>query len=322
MAEPTLESEATSLAPFSRSLSRTLIDYVNLTKPRVATLVLFSVGSGVILAALAHGLDIPWGLVGWTVLGSALVSSSASALNQALEIHTDGLMPRTAKRPLPSRRVHLIEAWVFGLITLAIGVAILLGTSHPAATWVALFTHLSYVLIYTPLKTRTHLNTLIGAIPGALPPVIGYVALTGSLEYPCLILFAIVFFWQIPHFLAIAWMYKEQYARAGMRMLTLDDETGSRTASQMRNYTLGLIVVSASPVLFPERVHTSWDLAYLACCLAVGFWFLFSAIGFQKQPGFPSARKVLRVSLLVLPLLLVLLCLDTWITRPGGMEPK
>lgn len=321
MANPSIETEPSVLVPFSRTIRRTLIDYVNLTKPRVATLVLFSVAAGSILAALAHGESIPWLLVCWTVIGSALVSSSASALNQALEISTDGLMPRTAKRPLPARRVYLVEAWIFGLITGAIGVGLLLATSHPAATWVAVFTHLSYVLIYTPLKTRTNLNTLIGAVPGALPPVIGYVAVTGEVEYPCLILFGMVFFWQIPHFLAIAWMYKEQYAKAGMKMLTRDDDTGRLTASQMRNYSLGLIAVSCSPILVPGRIHTWWDLVYLIGVSAVSGWFLMSTLHFQKAPGFPSARKVLRVSLLVLPLLLLLLCLDTWFTCPKGKEP-
>ncbi len=304
-----------------RSLTGTLRDYLALTKPRVATLVLFSVAAGSILAALANHLTVDWVQMGWLVLGAALVSSSASAFNQALEIHTDGLMVRTAKRPLPARRISKTEAWGFGIVTGMIGMAILMTKGNPAGAWVALVTHVSYVLVYTPLKTRTNLNTLIGAIPGALPPVIGYVGVVGQMEPPCAVLFAVLFLWQIPHFLAIAWMYKDQYAGAGMHMLTVHDTSGQTTASQMRNYTLAMVATASIPVLIQGRIHGWWDLVYLTGATGVGGWFLWSTILFQRKPCFDSAKFVLRVSLAVLPILLLLICLDTWITRLPGIPP-
>ncbi len=304
-----------------RSLTGTLKDYLALTKPRVATLVLFSVAAGSILAALANNLTVDWVQVGWLVLGAALVSSSASAFNQAMEIQTDGLMVRTAKRPLPARRISKTEAWGFGIVTGIVGMAILLTKGDPMGAWVALVTHLSYVLVYTPLKTRTNLNTLIGAIPGALPPVIGYVGVVGHIEPPCAVLFAVLFLWQIPHFLAIAWMYKDQYAGAGMHMLTVKDTSGRATAAQMRNYTLAMMATASFPILIQGRVHGWWDLVYLTGASAVGGWFLWSTILFQKKPCFDTAKIVLRVSLVVLPLLLLLLCLDTWIARSAGVNP-
>lgn len=307
--------------PMPRSLTGTLKDYLALTKPRVATLVLFSVAAGSILAALANNLTVDWIQVGWLVLGAALVSSSASAFNQALEIHTDGLMVRTAKRPLPARRISKAEAWIFGVVTGIVGMAILLTKGEPGGAWVALVTHLSYVLVYTPLKTRTNLNTLIGAIPGALPPVIGYVGVVGRIEPPCAVLFAVLFLWQIPHFLAIAWMYKEQYAGAGMHMLTVHDTSGRTTAAQMRNYTLAMVAMASFPILIQGRVHGWWDLVYLTGATAVGGWFLWSTILFQRKPSYDSAKIVLRVSLVVLPLLLLLICLDTWITRSPAVPP-
>lgn len=197
--------------------------------------------------------------------------------------------------------------------------AILLTKGDPMGAWVALVTHLSYVLVYTPLKTRTNLNTLIGAIPGALPPVIGYVGVVGHIEPPCAVLFAVLFLWQIPHFLAIAWMYKDQYAGAGMHMLTVKDTSGRATAAQMRNYTLAMMATASFPILIQGRVHGWWDLVYLTGASAVGGWFLWSTILFQRKPCFDTAKIVLRVSLVVLPLLLLLLCLDTWIARSAGL---
>lgn len=314
MISPQAPSDPIADAP--RSLGGTLRDYVALTKPRVATLVLFSVATGAILAALANHLPIDWPQVGWLVIGAALVSSSASAFNQAMEIHTDGLMVRTAKRPLPARRINKSEAWVFGVLSGIAGMAILLAKGDPAGAWVALITHLSYVLVYTPLKTRTDLNTIIGAVPGALPPVIGYAGVVGHIDPPCIVLFGVLFLWQIPHFLAIAWMYREQYAGAGMRMLTLHDHSGRVTAAQMRNYILAMVAIASFSILTQGRVHSLWDLFYLAGVSAVGGWFLWSSFKFHHKPSYETAKFVFRVSLLVLPLLLVLICVDTWIASP------
>lgn len=304
-----------------RTLGGTLRDYVALTKPRVATLVLFSVATGAVLAAFANHIPIDWAQVGWLVLGAALVSSSASAFNQAMEIHTDGLMVRTAKRPLPARRINKSEAWIFGVLSGIAGMAILLAKGNPAGAWVALVTHLSYVLVYTPLKTRTDLNTIIGAVPGALPPVIGYTGVVGHIDPPCIVLFGVLFLWQIPHFLAIAWMYREQYAGAGMKMLTQHDHSGRITAAQMRNYILAMLAIGSFPILSQGRIHSIWDLFYLAGVTAVNGWFLWSSFKFHKKPSYETAKFVFRVSLLVLPLLLVLICLDTWIASPPVQPP-
>jgi protoheme IX farnesyltransferase len=280
-----------------------LADYVELAKPRVAVLVLFTVGAGVLLAA---GRDFQLLVLLHTVLGTALVAAGASALNQWLERDSDARMHRTEKRPLPSGRLQSTEVLVFGSLLGLIGVLYLaLTLSNLSAALVAAVTFILYVAVYTPLKRRSPLNTLIGAVPGALPPIIGWCAVRGEITHEAALLFLILFLWQVPHFLAIAWIYREDYARAGLRMLPVVDRDGQRTAQNMILYCLALLAVSLQPVLLHEA-----GFLYLGGAVLLGLTFLATAIGFQRWRSHCQARRVLRASLLYLPGLLALLLLD------------
>jgi protoheme IX farnesyltransferase len=282
-------------------------DYVALTKPRIAVLVLFTVGAGVLLAA---GAEWRLAVLFHAVFGTALVASGASALNQWLERASDAKMRRTQDRPLPAGRLQPLEVLAFGLGLGIAGTAYLVVTLRsPAAAVAAAFTFVCYVAIYTPLKRRTTLNTLVGAVPGAMPPVIGWCAVTGEVTTGAMTLFAILFLWQVPHFLAIAWMYREEYARASLRMLPVVDPDGRMTARQMVAYTLALIPISLGPVLLDSAGPL-----YIGGALLLGLYFLLHALRFQAGRSIEQARKVMRVSLVYLPGLLALLLLDRSVT--------
>jgi protoheme IX farnesyltransferase len=284
--------------------SSRLADYLALTKPRVAILVLFTVGAGVLLAA-GRGVDLV--LLFHTVFGTALVAGGASALNQLIERNRDAFMRRTENRPLPAGRLQPLEVWVFGAGLGILGVTYLALALHQAVTpLVASFTFLAYVGVYTPLKSRTSLNTLVGAIPGALPPVIGWTAVRASIDPPAWALFAVVFLWQVPHFLAIAWIYRDDYARAGLCMLPVVDRDGTATGRHMVVYALALVPTSLAPVL-----QGSAGAVYWLGALMLGIGFLYSTLGFAGCPSVTRARRVLRASLVYLPGLLALLLLDS-----------
>jgi protoheme IX farnesyltransferase len=287
----------TEALPLQRSR---VADYVELTKPRVAVLVLFTVAAGVWLGS--RGAPDLAGLL-HTVCATALVAAGASALNQLLERHTDALMRRTEGRPLPSGRLQPLEVAVFGLALGAGGLVYLaVATGQPLAVLVAAVTFAGYAFVYTPLKRRTPLNTLVGAVPGALPPVIGFAAARGELTVEAAALFLILFIWQVPHFLAIAWIYREDYARAGLCMLPGVDPDGRRTGRQMTIYCLTLIPVSLLPVLLEQAGP-----AYAVAAVGLGLCFLAAALGFVQRASVARARRVLRASLLYLPVLLALL---------------
>ncbi|HWY85428.1 MAG TPA: heme o synthase [Gemmataceae bacterium] len=281
-------------------------DFVELTKPRIALLVLFTVAAG---ALLAQGGLLELGQLFHTLLGTGLVAAGASALNQLLERHSDALMQRTENRPLPAGRLQPAEVFLFG-IGLGVGglIYLALAVRQPLTVLVAAFTFVTYVFLYTPLKRKTTLNTLVGAVPGALPPVIGWTAVTGRLDAGGIALFLILFLWQVPHFLAIAWIYRDDYARAGLRMLPVIDSQGAVTGRQMLLYCLALIPVSLLPVLGSQA-----GLVYAAGALALGSIFLHAVLGFCAAKSTHAARKVLRASLLYLPVLLALLLLESWL---------
>jgi protoheme IX farnesyltransferase len=282
------------------------LDFVELTKPRIALLVLFTVAIGALLAPQAS-MDVAQLI--HALIGTALVAAGASALNQWLERQTDALMRRTESRPLPAQRLSSQEVLFFGATLSVVGlVYMLLVMAHPLAALLTAATHLSYVFVYTPLKRTTTLNTLVGALPGALPPVIGWTAMTGTLELPALVLFLIVFFWQVPHFLAIAWMYREDYARAGLKMLPTVDEAGVATGRQMLFYTLGLIGVTLVPVFYGDS-----SAMYGFGALGLGMFFLRFVWMFAAQPTDAAARKVLQASLVYLPSVMGLLLFERWI---------
>jgi protoheme IX farnesyltransferase len=298
--EPACETVA--LAPPRKAAGR-LADYLALTKPRVAVLVLFTVAAG---ALLAGGRATPVAVVVHAVVGTALVAAGASALNQWLERHRDARMYRTRTRPLPARRLQPVECLVFGALLGVAGVAYLaLLLPRPCAAWLAAFTFVCYVCVYTPLKPRTTLNTLVGAVPGAMPPVIGWCAVSGTVTEEAAALFVVLFLWQVPHFLAIAWMYRDEYARAGLCMLPVVDPEGGATARQMVLYCLALLPASLGPVLLGDA-----GLVYMLGAVPLGLAFLAGALRFHRERTTAEARKVLRTSLLYLPGLFALLLLD------------
>jgi protoheme IX farnesyltransferase len=279
-----------------------LAAYVALTKPRIGLLVLVTVAVGFFLGA--RGGSHPSTLL-LTLVGTGLVAGGASAWNQYLERSRDRRMKRTAGRPLPSRRLAPAEAVVFGTTLGVLGLAILALATHRLAAVLALATFVLYVFVYTPLKPRTTFNTAVGAVPGALPPVIGWAAATGRLGIEAWALFVIVFLWQFPHFLAIAWIHRDDYARAGYRMLPTVDPRGAITGRQATGYALALIPAG----LLPATIGLAGPF-YFAGALALGLYYLGFAARFWSEVSELSARRLLRASFVYLPAILVLLLLN------------
>jgi protoheme IX farnesyltransferase len=295
---------ATTICPAAPPIARTrLSDYVQIAKPRLTIMALLTVASGAVLAS-QHAPD--WVVLGHTLVGAALVAFGASALNQVLERESDALMQRTENRPLPAGRLQPFEVLVVGITLGVLGVAYLaVVVRQPLAACVAALTFLSYVFVYTPLKRKTTLNTLVGAVPGALPPVIGWCAVRGSIDAEIGAVFLTLFLWQVPHFLAIAWIYRDDYNRAGLRMLPGVDRDGSVSGRQMVCYCLALIPASLTPVVFGRTGPL-----YLIGAVMLGAGFLGFALAFAQRRSLKRARGVLRASLIYLPLLLALLLMD------------
>ena len=277
-------------------------DFLALTKPRLNLLVLITTLGGLYLAA-PYGIGML--LLIHTLLGTALVAGGAAALNQVWERNTDGLMRRTNRRPLPAGRLHVSEGTWFGLALSIIGFAELALKVNLLSALVALATLVSYVLVYTPLKTRTSLSTLIGAFPGALPPVIGWAAVTGRITLPAIVLFAIVFFWQMPHFLAIAWLYRDDYARANIPLLPVLETDGRRTGQQALLYAAALWPVSLMPALVGLA-----STPYLVVATLLGIAFIFLSARFAQDRTTATARRLFLFSISYLPLLWAALVID------------
>ena len=266
-------------------------------------MVLFTVAAGFGLAS-AGAPDLARLL--HTLFGTGLVVAGATALNQVLERHSDARMGRTRNRPLPSGRLQPVEVLIFGVIMALAGLTYLaLTVRQSLATLSAGFALASYVFLYTPLKRKTTLNTLVGAVPGAMPPVIGWTAVTNSFDPAAAVLFAVLFLWQVPHFLAIAWIYRDDYARAGFCMLPGLDRDGHRTARCMVGYCLALLPVS----VIPSALGTA-GAVYLLGAAVLGIGFVTCAIGFLHNRSVAQARRVLRASLVYLPTLLVLMLVE------------
>ncbi len=305
----------TTLSLHMRARSLTLsrcADYWQMTRPRLTALVLFTVAAGFCLASVG----IPdLGLLLHTILGTGLVIAGASVLNQVLERHSDALMQRTADRPVPCGRIQSVEASVVGLGLGFVGIAYLVITvRQPWTPLAAGFAFSIYVWVYTPLKQKTALNTLAGAVAGALPVWIGWTAATNGLQPTAWFLFAIVFLWQVPHFLAIAWIYRDDYARAGLCMLPVLDRSGQRTGWCMIGYCLALLLVS----LGLGALGWAGPL-YLAGAVTLGLVFLARTVEFWYARSLAQARRVLRISLVYLPALFTLLLVDkvfqVWMTH-------
>jgi protoheme IX farnesyltransferase len=283
--------------------------YLELTKPRITWLILMSTGIGYFFGLPSHELrDINLLLLLHTILGTALIASGTAALNQWYEREADVKMHRTADRPLPSGRVDARAALLFGIALSVAGFFDLYFGANPLAAWIGAFTLASYLFLYTPLKSRTWWSTTIGAIPGAMPPMIGYAAAAGSLSRESWVLFAILFLWQFPHFYSIAWMYKEDYARAGIQMLPVVEPDCRSTARQIVLFGIALIPVS----LVPGILGMSGRI-YLVGALLLGLWFLYSGVRVALERSLVRARGVLITSVLYLPLIYGLMLLD----RPG-----
>lgn len=291
-----------AIAP-DRSQLSVLLDLI---KARLTFLVLLTTLVGFYLGARG---PVDYWLMLHTILGTGLLAAGASALNQWFEREHDGRMRRTEQRPLPSGRMRPNTVLLLGAAASAGGLIYLAGRVNALTAMLGAVTLASYVFVYTPLKRITSLNTAIGAIPGALPPLMGWTAVRGEITLEGWALFAILFFWQLPHFLAIAWLYRDEYARAGFVMLPVLDPKGERTGRQAVSHTLGLLPVSFAPFLF-QLVGP----VYLAGAMILGLGFLWCAIQFSRQLTLDRARQLFYASILYLPLLLGLMVA----TKRGG----
>ena len=284
--------------------ARTFGDYVALTKPRLNLLVVATSAAGYYLGAPSGGvLNVP--LMIAAVAGTALVAGGAAALNQVYERDTDALMRRTRMRPLPDGRVPAADARIFGLLLSVAGLALLFARTNVLAAALALATLVVYLIIYTPMKRRSPIATLVGAVPGALPPLIGWVASNGRLSLGGGALFLIVFLWQIPHFMAIAWLYREDYGKAGFPMLPVIEPDGRRTGRQAVLYAAALVPVS----LIPTIVGLS-GIAYAAVAVVLGAALLAVAAGFAATRSEQSARRLFLASIAYLPLIWIVMMAD------------
>jgi heme o synthase len=302
--QPLLATGALSAAVLAVTGSR-VGAYLSLTKPRLVSLVLVTVAVGYLLGARGGGHHASLATVLATLIGTALVAGGASALNQWLERGRDARMRRTAGRALPSGRVSPAEAVFFGASLVVVGTVVLLSCANRLAAAVAIATFVLYAFIYTPLKPLTSLNTVVGAVPGALPPLIGWSAATGRLGMEAWALFLIVFLWQFPHFLAIAWIYRDDYERAGFRMLTLGDQAGTVTGCHAVSYALALVPAG----LLPAMVGMAGPI-YFAGAAVLGLVYVGAAAWFWLDVCDARARRLLRTSFVYLPAILILMVLN------------
>lgn len=300
MSMPTLTYEDRPISVAAR-----LSAYVELSKPRIASLVLVTVMVAAFVGSL--GPLQPW-LLFHTLLGTALVAASASALNQWIERKSDCLMDRTAERPLPSGRLSAGEVLAFGVASVGTGVAYLGLAVNWLTAMVGLLTWFLYVVVYTPMKSRSAANTVVGAVAGAMPILMGWTAVDAPLALAAgglnaATLFLIVYLWQFPHFMAIAWIYREQYAAARLQMLTVVDPSGQRAGMQSLLAALALLPISLVPLL-----HAAGPI-YICGALLLSSLYLFFSVRFFLDRSDESARRLLRTSLVYLPCLMGLLML-------------
>ena len=280
-----------------------LSTYLALTKPRIWSMVLVTAATGFFLAA---GQTREWLTLWYTLFGTAFASAGSAVLNNYLEREIDAKMDRTRGRALPAGKISPSRALAFGTFLVLVGVFILLWKVNLLTSFLVLLAAFLYVLIYTPMKRHSWLNTSVGAIPGAIPPLAGWAAATGRLEPTSWILFAVLFAWQHPHFYAIAWMFKEDYERGGLKMLPGIDATGKRTFRHVLFYLALLLVTSLLPTLVGV---TGWFYAFGALVLGLGF--LAVGVSLARSGSTLEARRLLKASVLYLPLWLIFVVLDT-----------
>ncbi len=283
-------------------LREKLAAYLELTKPRIAFLLVLTSAAGFYLGS-EKGFN--FAVFVNAMVGITLLAFGVATLNQVWEVKTDALMERTAKRPLVVGKVTSKEALIFGLLQCLVAEIYLTFLVNGLTAILGLIVIVGYVLLYTPLKTRTSASTAIGALPGALPPLMGWTAASNEITLGAWILFAMLFLWQFPHFLAIAWMYREQYAKAGILMLPVVEPEGKITAKQIVIFTILLLPVSLAPFFIGLA---GW--IYLIGAAVLGVWFLSASIGAARAKTNEKARKLLLVSVIYLPLVYLLMVLN------------
>jgi protoheme IX farnesyltransferase len=276
--------------------------YASLTKPDVTFLVILTTVAGFYMASQG---PLNWRLLLQTLVGTAMIAAGTSALNHYIERSLDAKMRRTINRPLPQGTLHPVEALIFGVLLALCGAGYLAWRVNLLSSAVAAATSVSYLCIYTPLKRHTTLATANGALPGALPPLIGWAAAQGALSRGAWILFAMMFFWQFPHFLAIAWIYREDYERAGFRMLTLGDSAGRLTGCHAVSYALALLPAG----LLPAVVGMAGPIYFVGAAL-LGLVYVSAAAWFWLDACDMRARRLLRASFVYLPAILILMVLN------------
>lgn len=280
-------------------LREKLAAYVELTKPRIAFMLVLTSAAGFYLGS-AQGFNFV--LFANSMIGIALLAFGVATLNQFIERKTDALMDRTAKRPLPTNKISPNEALIFGVVQCAVAELYLFFLVNPLTAFLGLIVIVGYVLLYTPLKTRTSASTAIGAVPGAMPPLMGWTSAADSISLGAWTLFALLFLWQFPHFLAIASMYKEQYAKAGIKMLPALEKDGKITARQIVMFSILTVAVSLSPFFIGIS-----GLYYLVGASLLGIWFLWTSIQAARFKTVEKSRRLLLVSVLYLPIIFALM---------------
>ena len=311
--DPDSEARARPLAHVERHTL--LADYATLFKIRVSTMVIITAAAGFYLGSLRSGISPFQPQLFKALAGITIVTCGASALNQALERRTDRLMRRTFNRPMAAGRIGLAHGLIVGFAATFLGSLYLAYTTNPLTGMLTLLTAVGYVAIYTPLKRVTVVNTFIGAFPGALPPLIGWTAVRGVIEWPAVALFAILFVWQFPHFMAIGWMYRDDYAAAGIRLTpTLSDTRYAARSTVIQSLFYAVLMIPVS--LWPYTLGTAGlPYAVAATILSLGYlWYTIRFARITRSPESPESRKpardLLRASVIYLPLLLAAMMLD------------
>ncbi len=291
--------------PHRRGFTIVVRDLLELTKARVGLMVLLTTVVGFWVGAASGGAPVGvWALV-HTLLATGLLAGGGATLNQVMEKEPDGRMGRTRHRPVPSGRMSARSAWLIGTVLTVAGILYLLLGVGPLPGVLGSATAVFYVFVYTPLKRRTHVSTLVGAVPGALPPLIGWAAATGTLDPRAWILFGILFFWQLPHFLAIAWLFRDDYARGGYPMLTVVEPTGMVASRQMLGNGLALLVVSLMPTMVGQC-----GVLYYWTAFGAGVAFLGLSVWFCATRTRSAARAVVLGSVVYLPVVLIAMIID------------
>jgi protoheme IX farnesyltransferase len=304
-----MSSTTVPLAQFRTRATSIFRDYAELTKLRVTSLIVMTAWCGYFFGAHKAGVSwLNWGLL-HALLGVGLVSSGTAALNEVMEHDIDALMRRTAVRPLPTGRMSMLHATAVGLLASVGGSLYLAVFTNPLTGLLTLLTSVVYLAAYTPLKRISPICTFVGAFPGAMPGVLGWAAVRGRLDWGTLVLFAILFVWQFPHFFSIAWLYREDYAKGGVKMLPVVEEDGRSTARRILAYSIVLIPISILPSLMgmAGRVYLVGAVALGAALLYVGMRLAFLNLPLVAAQSKRRARDVLQATVIYLPLLFALM---------------